>query len=149
MKTRTSRISWLRVETGGLLVEGGLANRKQWRAYGRVCVTLRSAWFKAFKRALCATLTNRNYPVTLLSLFLSHFVFPILYSPFAFIRFYARVARMGKKIYPVYLFQRGLLSDAFYQSRRKMNKIKVEPYINIYIIGLLSSRIQSCLGYIL
>lgn len=92
-----------------------MANRKQWRAYGRVCVTLRSAWFKAFKRALCATLTNRNYPVTPLSL---AWFFQFLS------RFYTlSCTRMCKKIYPVYLFPRALV---FIDREGKMNKIKLK-----------------------
>lgn len=125
MKTRTSRISWLR------------GRNRQWRAYGRVCVTLRSAWFKAFKRALCATLTNRNYPVTPLSL---AWFFQFLS------RFYTlSCTRMCKKIYPVYLFPRALV---FIDREGKMNKIKLKLSC-IYIIGLLSNRIQRCLGCII
>lgn len=130
MKTRTSRISWLRVETGGLLVEGGLANRKQWRAYGRVCVTLRSAWFKAFKRALCATLTNRNYPVTLLSLsFTSFFQFYTLSLLYAFMHALRAWVRFIRFIY----FNGVWFSIFLSIERENVNKIKVKLCIYIYI----------------
>lgn len=138
MKTRTSRISWLRGRNRRTTSGGWIGEQE---AMACLWPRLRYAKERVVQSVQTSLVCNpyesqlsRNSPLSLA------WFFQFLS------RFYTlSCTRMSKKIYPVYLFPRALV---FIDREGKMNKIKLKLSC-IYIIGLLSNRIQRCLGCII